>query len=364
MLVAVVHHLRGAVRVGGPQMMVIDLGTVHVLPALVQDAAVGQRPRRVVVFHVGGQLAEDFLPSASQRCRTATWVSQHWTQRWQRLETNTIPPSGRYAGSMSSYGPSVNCRSRCRPRRSRTDGSAPSRRAGTRTGSSRRRNARPDRARRRGGRRAVGDLARPHVQAAQPPAVAKRPPLVVVGEVAEVRVPMPVLARLADGEHDLLDAVLGPAAPDASRAARSRSRPQLDPRGGGCSANAAAASPSGNSTSQIEYKPPRPRLLARDPQITAAAGQPRDPLGAALAVRLAVDRLPCLAIGRDLDLVGLGRGSLPMDHQLADRYVAAEIDFEPSRPVTRLGAGPASLPIAVESQFGRVLRRMHRRSRD
>jgi hypothetical protein len=58
MLVPVEYHLRGAVRVGGPQMMVVDLGSVDIFPALIQDAAVGQRPRRVVVFHIGRQRAE------------------------------------------------------------------------------------------------------------------------------------------------------------------------------------------------------------------------------------------------------------------------------------------------------------------
>ncbi len=32
---------------------------------------------------------------ASQRCRTATWVTQQLTQRLQRLETKTMSPSGR-----------------------------------------------------------------------------------------------------------------------------------------------------------------------------------------------------------------------------------------------------------------------------
>ncbi|RMF99105.1 MAG: hypothetical protein D6741_08860 [Planctomycetota bacterium] len=46
-------------------------------------------------------------PLRSQRCITATCVSQQLTHRLQRLETNTIVSSGIRHGSMSSYGPSV-----------------------------------------------------------------------------------------------------------------------------------------------------------------------------------------------------------------------------------------------------------------
>ena len=37
-------------------------------------------------------------------------LNQQLTNRRQRLDPNMIPPSGRYVGSMSSSGPSVNCR--------------------------------------------------------------------------------------------------------------------------------------------------------------------------------------------------------------------------------------------------------------
>jgi len=46
-------HLPRAVGVHRPQVVVVDLAAVHVLPAHVQDAAVGQDPRGVVVVVVG-----------------------------------------------------------------------------------------------------------------------------------------------------------------------------------------------------------------------------------------------------------------------------------------------------------------------
>ena len=41
------------------------------------------------------EISRMFEPSASQRCSTATCVSQQFTQRLQRLLTKTIPPSGK-----------------------------------------------------------------------------------------------------------------------------------------------------------------------------------------------------------------------------------------------------------------------------
>ena len=57
-LVAVQHHLPGAVGVHRPQVMVAHVKAVHVFPAHVGDLAVGQYPGRVVVLDIGGQRAE------------------------------------------------------------------------------------------------------------------------------------------------------------------------------------------------------------------------------------------------------------------------------------------------------------------
>ena len=56
--VAVPGHLGGAVGVGGPEMVVVDLAAIHVFPARVEEAAVGQRPGGVVVFVVAGDGAD------------------------------------------------------------------------------------------------------------------------------------------------------------------------------------------------------------------------------------------------------------------------------------------------------------------
>jgi len=79
--VAVPGHLRGAVRVHGPEVSCSLLL----------------------------EIARMFEPSGPQRCRTATCVSQQLTQRLHRLLTNTMSPSGKYVGSISSNGPSVSC---------------------------------------------------------------------------------------------------------------------------------------------------------------------------------------------------------------------------------------------------------------
>ena len=56
--VAVPDHLGGAVGVGGPEMVIVDLAAIHVFPARVEDAAVGQRPGRVVLLVVAGDGAD------------------------------------------------------------------------------------------------------------------------------------------------------------------------------------------------------------------------------------------------------------------------------------------------------------------
>src|SRR5512136_497799 len=58
MEVAVPGHLGGAVGVGGPEVMVVDLAAINVFPARVEQAAIGQRPRGVVLFVVAGDGAE------------------------------------------------------------------------------------------------------------------------------------------------------------------------------------------------------------------------------------------------------------------------------------------------------------------
>ena len=51
-------HLRGAVGIRGPEVMEMNLAAVHIFPARVEDASVGQRPGRVVVFVVAGERAD------------------------------------------------------------------------------------------------------------------------------------------------------------------------------------------------------------------------------------------------------------------------------------------------------------------
>ena len=53
-LVAEVNHLVGAVGIGAPQVMIVDLGAVDVLPALIEDAAIGKWPGGIFLFEVGG----------------------------------------------------------------------------------------------------------------------------------------------------------------------------------------------------------------------------------------------------------------------------------------------------------------------
>ena len=52
MHVAVIDHLAGPIRVRGPKVMIVHLRTVDVFPSLIQQASVGQRPRRVVVLEI------------------------------------------------------------------------------------------------------------------------------------------------------------------------------------------------------------------------------------------------------------------------------------------------------------------------
>ena len=57
-VVAVPGHLGGAVGVGGPEMMVVDLAAIHVFPARVEQAAIGQRPGGIVLLVVAGDGAD------------------------------------------------------------------------------------------------------------------------------------------------------------------------------------------------------------------------------------------------------------------------------------------------------------------
>ena len=72
--VAKVDHLGRPVRVGCPQMMVVDLGAVDVFPTLVEDPTVMKRPGRVVVFQVGGNGMDVFA------IRPATMEDGHLRQ--------------------------------------------------------------------------------------------------------------------------------------------------------------------------------------------------------------------------------------------------------------------------------------------
>jgi hypothetical protein len=92
--VAEPRHLRGAVRIHGPEVVEVNLAAVHVFPARVEDASVGQRPRGVVVLVVAGERADV--------CAVGVAAMQHGDLRepaidpaLQRLETKTMPPSGR-----------------------------------------------------------------------------------------------------------------------------------------------------------------------------------------------------------------------------------------------------------------------------
>ena len=57
-LVAEVDRLPRAVGIDDPQMVIMHLAAVDVFPAGIEDASVGQRPRRVVVLDVAGELAD------------------------------------------------------------------------------------------------------------------------------------------------------------------------------------------------------------------------------------------------------------------------------------------------------------------
>ena len=52
MQVAEEDAMLGTVRIHGPQVVVIDLAPIHVFPTHIQDAAIGKRPGRVVLFNV------------------------------------------------------------------------------------------------------------------------------------------------------------------------------------------------------------------------------------------------------------------------------------------------------------------------
>ena len=57
-LVAVEHHLAGAVGIHRPEMMIAHVKAVHVFPTHVRNLAAGEHPGRVVVFDIGRQNAD------------------------------------------------------------------------------------------------------------------------------------------------------------------------------------------------------------------------------------------------------------------------------------------------------------------
>ncbi len=79
----------------------MDLRAVHVFPSHVEDPAVGEHPRRVVVLQVGRELT-DVLAVGVAAIDVGHLRQPALTQRRARAETNTMPPSGRQHGSMSS----------------------------------------------------------------------------------------------------------------------------------------------------------------------------------------------------------------------------------------------------------------------
>ncbi|EGJ79048.1 putative beta-1,3-glucanase [Streptomyces sp. Tu6071] len=90
-------------------------------------------------------------------------------------------------------------------------------------------------------------------------------------------------------------------------------------------------------------------LGAEDADVAARAGDV-ERLVAAGAVGGGADRRPLLAVGRDLDLVALGVGGFPAQHDLADRRAAAQVDLEPL--VVAELAGPAGAVVAVDGGRG------------
>ncbi len=86
------------------------------------------------------------------------------------------------------------------------------------------------------------------------------------------------------------------------------------------------------------------------PHVAARPGDAQG-LGAAGARGGGVDRGPVHGVGRGLDLERGRVGGLPLQHDLADRRGAAEVDLEPLRVGER--AGPPGSRVAVDGRRGR-----------
>jgi hypothetical protein len=207
MLIAEEDHLPRAVGVHRPQVMVAHLAAVHVFPPLVEDAAIGQGPRGVLVLHVGRE------PTDVSSIRVATVEHGHLgnVARHPPLaaaggeddvavgEIRRLDVVVRAVGELAEAG-AVELRlveaviGLAAPAVGEEDGAAVVVELGVAHAALRVVEER-------------GHLAGLEVQPAEPPAVVVvPPPLGVEDVVAEVGVPVSVGIGLPDGEEDLVHA--------------------------------------------------------------------------------------------------------------------------------------------------------------